>query len=48
MKKYRHSFIVNAPLAAVAEFHKDTSALRDDAWVETEPVLKDPKAIYGG
>lgn len=29
MKKYRHSFIVNAPLAAVAEFHKDTSALRD-------------------
>ena len=22
--------------------------LRDGAWVETEPVLKDPKAIYGG
>jgi phosphoribosyl-AMP cyclohydrolase len=21
--------------------------LRDDAWVETEPVLKDPQAIYG-
>ena len=26
---YRHSFIVNAPLSAVAEFHKDTRALRE-------------------
>ena len=28
MKSYRHSFTVNAPLSAVAEFHKDTRALR--------------------
>jgi ligand-binding SRPBCC domain-containing protein len=28
MKTYRHSFTVNAPLSAVAEFHKDTRALR--------------------
>jgi len=28
MKIYRHSFTVNAPLLAVAEFHKDTHALR--------------------
>jgi ligand-binding SRPBCC domain-containing protein len=27
--KYRHRFTVNAPLSAVAEFHKDTRALRD-------------------
>ncbi len=26
--KYRHSFTVKAPLAAVAEFHKDSRALR--------------------
>lgn len=29
MMHYRHSFVVNAPLAAVAEFHKDPRALRD-------------------
>jgi len=27
--KYRHSFTVNAPLSDVAEFHKDTRALRE-------------------
>lgn len=26
--KYRHSFTVNAPLSAVADFHKDARALR--------------------
>jgi ligand-binding SRPBCC domain-containing protein len=29
MMNYRHSFIVDAPLSAVAEFHKDTLALRE-------------------
>ena len=28
MKTYRHSFMVHAPLSAVAGFHKDTRALR--------------------
>ena len=27
--RYQHSFTVNAPLSAVADFHKDTRALRD-------------------
>ena len=29
MMRYRHRFIVEAPLSAVAEFHKDTRALRE-------------------
>lgn len=29
MMQYRHRFIVNAPLAEVAAFHKDSRALRD-------------------
>jgi ligand-binding SRPBCC domain-containing protein len=28
MKTYRHTFAVKAPLAAVADFHRDTRALR--------------------
>ena len=28
MKQYRHTFQVNAPLAAVADFHRSTAALR--------------------
>ncbi|GAB4397237.1 MAG: SRPBCC family protein [Anaerolineales bacterium] len=42
MKTYRHEFTVNAPLAAVADFHHDTRALRlltpPPIWVQFHDV----------